>query len=246
MKVLRNFAFKTNILIIKNIPFIPFFSILLILCLHVKGFSQTEVASGSASYYSNQFQGKKTASGEKYDKNKLTAAHRSYAFGTKLKVTNTANGKSVVVTVNDRGPYSKQRIIDLSYAAAKRIDMLKQGVAEVHIEVVSDTYEIPSSPTKKHSPNLSEGYYSKALIPIDHPKGPLLQIGSFSLQENALKRIEELKSMNIGQPCIQVITVRRKKVFRVLYSGFYSKEAITQKQVELRKKGIDSIILDNE
>lgn len=245
MKVLRNFTFKTNILIIKNIPFITLLNILFIFSLHFCAFSQTETASGTASYYSNEFQGRKTASGEKYDKNKFTAAHRTYPFGTKLKVTNITNGKSVVVTVNDRGPYSKQRLIDLSYAAAKQLDIIRQGVAQVHIEVVPGDYKIPTSPTKKNQ-GLAEGYYSKSLIAMDRPQGPLLQIGSFALQENALKRIEALKSMNIGQACIQVVTVRRKKVFRVLYSGFHSKEAITQKQAELKKKGIDSIILDAE
>lgn len=245
MKVLRNFTFKTNILIIKNIPLITLINILFIFNPHFGAFAQTEPTSGSASYYANEFQGRKTASGAKYDKNKFTAAHRTYPFGTKLKVTNISNGKSVVVTVNDRGPYSKQRVIDLSYAAAKHIDMIRQGVAQVHIEVVADDYKIPSSPTKKQH-GLAEGYYSKSLIAIERPQGPLLQIGSFSMQENALKRIEALKSMNIGQACIQVITVRRKKVFRVLYSGFHSKEAITQKQTELKKKGIDSIILDAE
>jgi len=245
MKVLRNFTFQTNILIIKNIPFITIFTILFIFSQHFSAFAQTEASSGMASYYSNEFQGRKTASGKKYDKNKLTAAHRTYPFGTKLKVTNIANGKSIVVTVNDRGPYSQHRLIDLSYIAAKRIDMIKQGVVEVHIEVVSDNYEIPLSPTKKQH-GLAEGYYSKSFIAIDPPKGSLLQIGSFSLQENALKRIEALKSRNIGQACIQVVTVRRKKVFRVLYSGFHSKEAISKKQIELKKKGIDSIIIDTE
>ena len=245
MKVLRNFRFKTNILIIKSISFNIIFSILFIGNQHLAVFAQTESESGMASYYSNEFQGRKTASGEKYDKTKLTAAHRTLAFGTKLRVTNIANGKSIVVIVNDRGPYSQHRLIDLSYAAAKHIDMLKQGVIEVHIEIVSDNYEIPSSPTKKgHS--LAEGYYSRSLTPIERPTGPMLQIGSFSLQENALKRLEALKSKNIGQACIQVVTVRRKKVFRVLYSGFHSKEAITQKQTELKKKGIDSIIIDTE
>jgi rare lipoprotein A len=245
MKVLRNLAFKTNILVIKNIPLITLFNIFFIFNHLFPVYAQTEPSSGSASYYSNQFHGRKTASGEKYDKNKLTAAHRIYAFGTKLKVTNIANGKSVVVTVNDRGPYSQYRLIDLSYAAAKHIDMIKKGVIEVHIEVVPHNYKIPSSPTKKEH-GLAEGYYSKSLVAIDPPKGLLLQIGSFSLQENALKRIEALKSINIGQACIQVITVRRKKVYRVLYSGFNSKESITQKQSELKKKGIDSIIIDTE
>ena len=245
MKVLRKYTFKTTILFIKNIPFITIFTILFIFFNHFAVIAQTETASGIASYYANKFQGRKTASGEKYDKNKFTAAHRTYTFGTKLKVTNITNGKSIIVTVNDRGPYSNHRLIDLSYAAAKHIDMIQQGVIEVHVEVVSDTYKMPSSPTKKgHS--LAEGYYSKSLIAIDPPKGPLLQIGSFSVQENAFKRIEELKSMNVGEACIQVITVRRKQVYRVLYSGFHSKDAISQKKLELKKKGIDSIILDTE
>lgn len=245
MKVLRIYIFKTNILIIKNIPYITIFTILFIFCQHFTVFAQTKTASGIASYYANKFQGRKTASGDKYDKNKFTAAHRTYAFGTKLKVTNIANGKSIVVTVNDRGPYSNHRLIDLSYAAAKHIDMIQQGVIEVHIEIVSENYKMPSSPTKKGN-SLSEGYYSKSLIAIAPPKGPLLQIGSFSVQENAFKRIEELKLMNIGQSCIQVITVRRKQVYRVLYSGFHSKEEISQKKLELKKKGIDSIIVDTE
>lgn len=91
---------------------------------------------GWASYYSNDFHNRKTSSGELYDKDKLSAAHRDLPFGTKLKVTNLKNGKSVVVVVNDRGPFVANRIIDLSYRAAKEIDMLQDGIAEVEIEVL--------------------------------------------------------------------------------------------------------------
>jgi rare lipoprotein A len=91
---------------------------------------------GLASYYSSEFQGKKTSSGETFDKNKLTAAHRSYPFGTIVKVTNMKNGKEVQVRVNDRGPVKPERIIDLSYAAAEEIGLIKLGLVRVKLEVL--------------------------------------------------------------------------------------------------------------
>ncbi len=90
--------------------------------------------SGKASYYANKFQGRKTASGEPYDKAKKTAAHRKLPFGSILRVTNVKNGKSVVVRVNDRGPYVKGRVIDLSRSAFSAIAKLKTGVIRVRIE----------------------------------------------------------------------------------------------------------------
>ncbi|MCF7873325.1 MAG: septal ring lytic transglycosylase RlpA family protein [Candidatus Omnitrophica bacterium] len=92
--------------------------------------------TGLASYYFNQFKGKKTASGELYRPNKLTAAHRSLAFGTEVEVTNLENNKKVVVTINDRGPYVWGRIIDLSYAAAKKLGILEKGITKVKIRVL--------------------------------------------------------------------------------------------------------------
>lgn len=91
---------------------------------------------GQASWYGAQHHGKKTASGERFNQNALTAAHRTLAFGSKVKVTNTLNNKSVTVRINDRGPYSKGRVIDLSRAAAKKIDMINRGVAPVRIQVL--------------------------------------------------------------------------------------------------------------
>jgi rare lipoprotein A len=91
---------------------------------------------GVASYYASKFQGRPTASGERFDNGKLTAAHRTLPFGTRVRVTNLDNGRSVTVRVNDRGPFVKGRIIDLSAAAAKGIDMLHAGVARVRVEPV--------------------------------------------------------------------------------------------------------------
>jgi rare lipoprotein A len=93
-----------------------------------------DASTGKAAYYGKKFQGRKTASGEPFDMNKLTAASNDYPFGTKLKVTNVANGKSVEVRVNDRLS-GGGRTIDLSYAAAQQIGMVKAGLAEVKVDV---------------------------------------------------------------------------------------------------------------
>ena len=89
---------------------------------------------GKASFYADKFNGRKTASGETFRNSKLTAAHKTLPFGTKVKVTNKSNGKSVKVRINDRGPFVAGRIIDLSKKAAKKIDLDKAGVAEVEIK----------------------------------------------------------------------------------------------------------------
>ena len=92
--------------------------------------------TGLASFYSDAFEGKKTASGEIYKSSKMTAAHRTLPFGTRVKVTNLSNNKSVTVTVNDRGPFVKDRILDLSKAAAVKLDYIDQGVTKVKIEPI--------------------------------------------------------------------------------------------------------------
>ena len=94
------------------------------------------VQVGYASWYGPRFHGRRTASGEIYDMNALTAAHKTLPFGTLVRVTNLQNGKSVVVRINDRGPYVKGRIIDLSAAAAKKIGLDKSGVAKVKLEII--------------------------------------------------------------------------------------------------------------
>ncbi len=90
---------------------------------------------GLATYYSDQLQGHKTSFGERYDKRKYTAAHKTLPFNTMVKVTSIDDGKSVIVRINDRGPHGKNRIIDLSKAAANEIDLVRKGLAKVKIEV---------------------------------------------------------------------------------------------------------------
>lgn len=97
-----------------------------------------EVQEGKAAYYADSLHGNKTASGEPYDKNALTAAHRKLPFGTRVKVTYLENGKSVEVVINDRGPHSKNRIIDLSGAAAEKLGLKQAGVGDVKLEIYGD------------------------------------------------------------------------------------------------------------
>lgn len=100
--------------------------------------SDNLVFRGKASYYSDEFEGRQTANGEIYDADLLTAAHKTIAFGTIIKVTNLKNGKEVIVKINDRGPFKGDRIIDLSRAAAEQLGMIRDGVVDVECEIMSE------------------------------------------------------------------------------------------------------------
>ena len=95
------------------------------------------IGDGEASYYGRELAGNKTANGERFNPMGLTAAHRTLPLGSKLKVTNKLNGKSVVVRINDRGPFVKHRLIDVSYGAAQHIGMVRAGKAQVRLELLS-------------------------------------------------------------------------------------------------------------
>ncbi|MDR1626595.1 MAG: septal ring lytic transglycosylase RlpA family protein [Spirochaetia bacterium] len=116
---------------------------------------------GFASWYGGKFHGRKTANGEIFDTNKLTAAHKTLGFGTKVRVTESESGKSVIVRINDRGPFVENRIIDLSKAAADIIGLTARGVAKVKLEIVE----------------------------AQNPASPFitLQVASFGSQDNALR-----------------------------------------------------------
>jgi rare lipoprotein A len=129
-----------------------------VLCLFcLQSFSQTvqigKTFKGKASYYHDKFHGRRTANGDTMDNQEFTCAHRSLPFGTMIEVTNPYNGKWVTVKVNDRGPYSKNRIIDVSFAAAQKIGMLNRGVMTIHAMIVGEEGKIYIS---RPEPKLTE------------------------------------------------------------------------------------------
>lgn len=98
--------------------------------------TRQSVETGLASYYADKYHGKRTASGEIFDMEKMTAAHRTLAFGTKVKVTRLDNGRSVVVRINDRGPFIAGRVIDVSLVAARELQLVRPGLAKVEVTVI--------------------------------------------------------------------------------------------------------------
>ena len=111
-------------------------------CILLITFAIKAQQTGLATFYGKKFNNRKTASGEIYRKDSMVCAHRTYAFGTLLRVRNLANSKEVVVRVIDRGPFRKKRIIDLSYAAAKELDIVGHGVAQVELSEYKDSLHI--------------------------------------------------------------------------------------------------------
>ena len=106
-------------------------------CITMNAQAETVFQQGKASYYGKAHHGKKTASGKRFNMHAMTAAHRSLPFGTQLKVTSKDTGKSVIVTINDRGPYAGGRILDLSQEAARQLGMIKQVVGVVTLEKIN-------------------------------------------------------------------------------------------------------------
>jgi len=145
------------------------------------------ITVGKASWYGKPFHGRLTASGERYNMYAMTAAHRTYAMGTRLKITNLKNNRSVIVKVNDRGPFYSSRAIDLSYGAAKSLNMVKSGVCPVKIEVISST-------NKRYNKTRSK------IRTVSRKRQPYqTQLASFSEEENAYNftKNHHLKNLKI-------------------------------------------------
>lgn len=174
-----------------------------------------EKFNGISSWYGPDFDGKATSSGEIYDMHALTAAHKTLPMNTIVKVTNRDNGRSVVVRINDRGPFVGTRIIDLSNKAAHKIDMVKEGTANVHLEIIGfkdqKSKERGSKQALKNSPQEVLSYETYAI-----------QIGSFSKIDGALKTQEEYDGYRGYHTVIKDTEYNNKRVFRVWLSGFKS------------------------
>jgi rare lipoprotein A len=183
------------------------------------GASQT----GIASWYGPGFHGKATASGAIYNQHDLTAAHQTLPLGTRVLVTNLNNGKAVEVLINDRGPFVKGRVIDLSFAAGDTLGMIRPGTIPVRIEVVD------SGPQRITSIRDSLDY--------------TLQLGSFSVLENA-RQLRELVAKSFSEVNIVPLQARDGTYYRVQLGNFPTRAAAEEQARQVTQAGYRVIILE--
>lgn len=200
---------------------------------HVLNSSTGFVERGIASWYGMKFQGRRTSSGETYNMYAMTAAHRILPLPTFVEVTNLSNGHSVIVRVNDRGPFHVNRVIDLSYVAALKLGIVEEGTGLVEIRAVdpgkSDTQSMQVS-----SREIKKG------------KGFYLQVGSFSSYDNALKLRSRLEGLADNLIHISEVTIKKRKLYRVRFGPITDVEVADRIVTDLNHLGINEnhILID--
>ncbi len=218
---------------------------------HVLNSSEKFKQKGVASWYGSKFHGRRTSSGETYDMLQLTAAHKTLPIPCYVKVTNLDNGKTLVVRVNDRGPFVKSRIIDLSYAAAHQLGMADKGTANVAIE----TIDFASPQTRKSSPkriaaSLNRPSKSTKAGKLNSPKEGkyrFVQVGAYSNPQSA-KKLAKVLDREINLP-VKISSVKRngKKLYRVRIGPIDSLEVAEQlaSTLNISELGKPSIVYQN-
>ncbi len=204
--------------------------------------------SGFASFYADNFEGKETASGEKYKASKLTAAHLLLPFGTKVKVTNLENGKSVIVEINDRGPYVEGRMIDLSKAAAEELGFIQKGITEVEIEVVevNSELEVGKSTNKRANVDLPERkkeFYEVHATKYA-PEGFGVQIGTFKELVNMMQTTHNLKSAYKKKVIVEVVDVNNVLVYKVIIGHIKSRKKADELKETLKNDYPDCFVYE--
>jgi rare lipoprotein A len=208
-------------------------------------FAVAQIQTGKASFYADKFDGHPTASGEKYRHNKLTGAHKSLPFGTKVRVTNVANNQSVEVVINDRGPYVDGRIIDVSRAAADKLGFVNQGLADVKLEVVDPGDGKSSDPGRPiEHVAVDENEFYEFEISRMKPKGYGIQIGTYQELVNLMRLADNLKSSYKKDVTVQVKIINGVKYYGLILGKFSSRPKAEQFREELKKKFPDAFIVE--
>ena len=201
--------------------------------------------SGKASFYADKFEGHVTASGEKYKHSKLTAAHKTLPFGTRLRVTNLGNNQTVDVVVNDRGPYAEGRIIDLSKSAAEKLGFVNQGLADVKLEVI-DAGDGKSGMEIKAIDRVSvdeREFYNFEIERLE-PKGFGVQIGTYQELVNLMRLAENLKSSYKKKVAVQVKILNGIKYYSLIVGQFSTRDKADRFLASIRKKYPDAFIAE--
>jgi rare lipoprotein A len=207
--------------------------------------SIAQIQTGKASFYADKFDGSETASGEKYKHNKLTGAHKTLPFGTKVKVTNLANNISVEVIINDRGPYVDGRVIDLSRAAAEKLGFVNQGLAEVSIEVIDAGDGKSTGPVRTIDQVLvEEKEFYDFEIARHKPNGYGVQIGTYQELVNLMRLADNLKNSYKKKVTVQVKILNGIKYYGLILGQFSSRVKAEEFRSDLIKKFPDAFIVE--
>jgi rare lipoprotein A len=231
---------------------------------HTLPSSQGFVQRGIASWYGKKFHGRLTSSREPYDMYGMTAAHTQLPLPTYVQVTNLKNGKQVVLRVNDRGPFHGNRVIDLSYTAAMKLDIVKEGTGLVEVRALDPrNYRHAQNRTVNSSGNASVKTESvaKAAEPVDEviaekqvayveddsaitvsAKGPqvYVQVGAFGERENANQLKNQLSSLNIGEVTISSVIKNAKQLHRVRIGPLATVRSADDTVAELNAMGMNN------
>lgn len=238
-------------------------------CFLAISFTMTAQEFGLVSYYADSFQGLKTASGELYDKNKMTASHNTLPFGTMIRVTRLDNKKSVVVRVNDRGPFIKGRIVDISRKAAEQLDLTLAGEAQVKVEVVGKgeaakpvavsnrttttprggTKPSPSTASTTKRPTVYNDTsvprkVKEKTVPAALPKGEMTKKGAATAEKMTIGEAKMLRG-NFNTYGLYKIQVMRpeKKGFGVQVASYSSYDNVMKQIADLQAKWFDDIFV---
>ena len=205
-----------------------------------------QVQTGKASFYADKFDGSPTASGEKYRHSKLTAAHKTLPFGTKIRVTNLANDQSVEVVVNDRGPYVENRIVDLSKSAAEKLGFLNQGIADVKLEVVDagDGKGKTQSVVLVDHVSVDEKEFYDFEISRLEPKGFGVQIGTYQELVNLMRLSDNLKNSYKKKVTVQVKIIGGIKYYSLMIGNFSTHSKAESLLDEVKPKFPDAFIVE--
>ena len=199
---------------------------------HVLPTSAGYVARGVASWYGRDFHGLSTSSGETYDMNAMTAAHTTLPLPTWVEVTNLANGKRVIVKVNDRGPFVDNRLIDLSYAAATALDMVGPGTTRVEIRTVApplDAFRAASTAAAAPPPSPQ----AQGAVPAERM---FLQIGAFAEVENAERLAARLRASGFTNPTVVTEPSDGRRMHRVWLGPV--RDSVEYDEIDMRLRSI--------
>jgi rare lipoprotein A len=209
---------------------------------YVMASSQGWVERGTASWYGPGFHAASTSMGEPYDMYAMTAAHKTLPLPAYAEVTNLRNGKKVVVRINDRGPFVGDRIIDLSYTAAAKLDMLLQGTAPVEVRVLTPGVAAAPAGAGSAAPTMPPAAPPVTVVNANSPPGAapamFIQAGVYADHENARRRVEMLLAAGIELASLDEIPRSDKALHRVRVGPFASVEEFDLAMQRLRNLGV--------